>query len=122
MYTLNITITEVCNHNCKYCFEQYYEKNIFSNVEQGRQLKLIKDLCHFLQEKNESITLCFSGGEPFMNYEFMRHIFMDTSEYDNVRYLIYTNGTVSDKINEFNITGLPVLFIFNSFSYSFIFL
>ena len=101
MYTLNITITEVCNHNCKYCFEQYYEKNIFSNVEQGRQLKLIKDLCHFLQEKNESITLCFWGGEPFMNYEFMRHIFMDTLEYDNVRYLIYTNGTVSDKINEF---------------------
>lgn len=100
---IEITITESCNCNCKYCFEgSHCDKVVSNKVEEEKQLKLIDDLCKsFDTTKHDKLTLSFWGGEPFLNLDYMCKIIEHTYKYNFVRYHCYSNGTLVDKYKYF---------------------
>ena len=98
---IEVTITNSCNCNCAYCFEPTHFCSI-DIEEQTRQLTLIEDYCKtFDTEKHSYILLSFWGGEPTLNIDFIHQLVTATSKYEFVRYSMYTNGTMPDKISAF---------------------
>ena len=103
---IEITMTNECNGNCAYCFEHDHSKALIDENEQNRQLKLIIDYCNnFDKNKFNSLNIAFWGGEPMMNFEFMKKIFEQTIIFNFVNYFIYSNGTQFDKF--FEMVHLP---------------
>lgn len=103
---IEITMTNECNGNCSYCFEHNHSKSLIDENEQNRQLKLIVDYCNnFDKNKFSGLNIVFWGGEPMLNFEFMKRIFDQTLAFDFIRYFIYSNGTRFDKY--FEMVHLP---------------
>lgn len=94
---IEITTTDDCNCNCKYCFEHnnnYCKKDRNLKIEE-RQIELLKATCQqFKRDKYQWLTISFWGGEPLLNIDFMLDIINVTCQYDFVRYHIYSNGTL----------------------------
>lgn len=103
MCTVEVTITESCNRNCKYCFEGNYNRHhVRDEDEEDRQVKLIADFCaNFPRDKFDTLKIIFWGGEPMMNLDFVLKIVRATHQYDFVLYFVYTNGTMTKKWTEF---------------------
>lgn len=98
---IEITTTNQCNGNCSYCFESDHSKSCIDPKIQSRQLELIVRLCEsFDSEKNSSVQLVFWGGEPMMNFDFIKRIIDATVKYEFVQYFMYSNGTLIDKFKE----------------------
>lgn len=88
--TVSIMVTEKCNLNCIYCYENNKsEKNMPFEIA-----KKIIDL-ELANIKNEFVTIDFFGGEPFLNFELIKQIVeYSTSNYvGNFRFFTTTNGT-----------------------------
>ena len=97
--TIEINITNECNCNCKYCFEQDHGKKEINILEQNRQIKLLIDACEkFDVLKYNKLHIVFWGGEPMCNINFIKQIILATYEYEFVDYFMYSNGTL---FNEF---------------------
>ena len=98
---IEITITNSCNCNCKYCFETNH-LNTSNREEEIRQLKLLTDYCKkFDITKHNALNITFWGGEPMLNTNFLYEIIESTYKYPFVNYMMYTNGTLVDKFEEF---------------------
>lgn len=97
---ITITITNRCNLNCTYCYEQFKTKNDM-NFETAKNIILhefsvIKD--------DDTLLIDFMGGEPLINFNLVYDIveFFKTTKYKNrISYFISTNGTlVKDEIKK----------------------
>lgn len=100
-FMIELTISDGCNKNCRYCFERIH-KHIPNPEEEQRQLELIKDACETMDtEKYSGIHISFWGGEPFINPFFMLGVIETTYQFQFVDYHVYTNGTLVDTIKQF---------------------
>lgn len=98
---IEITLTDACNMNCKYCFEHSHS-NKSNPIEEEKQLKLIKELCiNFDTIKFRDLQIVFWGGEPMLNMKFMHKIIEITSPYKFVNYFMYSNGTLIEQYKIF---------------------
>ncbi len=58
-------ITEKCNFNCVHCYKEPFRKDL-----SFEQLKIVADrIKEFVEEKNYSLTISITGGEPFLKQE-----------------------------------------------------
>lgn len=92
---IELCMTNNCNCNCAYCFENCHSGFKRNIEEEYRQIELLVEFCqNFNKQKYSTLTISFWGGEPFLNLDFMTEVFAKTATYDFVRYHIYSNGTL----------------------------
>jgi sulfatase maturation enzyme AslB (radical SAM superfamily) len=101
-YIIELTVTDACNCNCKYCFEHDHASHS-NKDEEIRQLELIKDLCQQLMLKDDcrSLNISFWGGEPILNLGFICKIILATYKYKFITYHLYSNGTLQAEYVKF---------------------
>ncbi len=90
--TVVLTVTEACNLNCIYCYENHKSKRTMS-FETAKDI-IDKEIANLTEEE---IEFDFLGGEPLMNFELICKI--DTylkKQYSHVPYILFitTNGTL----------------------------
>lgn len=99
--SIELTVTNECNCNCEYCFECSHD-DISNRDEELRQLNLLRNYClNFDRLKHRNLKIVFWGGEPMMNTRFLFELIRATYEFDFVSYLMYSNGTLKNKFDEF---------------------
>lgn len=91
--SVTLTITEACNLNCSYCYENHKSKKKMT----FDTAKKILDYELNLDDGFKGVTIDFFGGEPFLEFELIREI----SEYIwNQKYkkpytiFVSSNGTL----------------------------
>lgn len=95
--TVEITVTNLCNCHCDYCFECSHG-DISTPEEEDRQISLLVGMCdRFDRTRHRHLNVTLWGGEPLMNERFLYRIFESTVQYDFVRYMMYSNGTLVDR-------------------------
>jgi uncharacterized protein len=98
----HMVLTEVCNSNCKYC----YEKSMKEENDLNERFKFdysaphesrveISKLKKFL-EKDKNPWIEFYGGEPLLQLEKMREIMKSI----NAKFVVQTNGKLLDKLTK----------------------
>lgn len=97
---ITLTITENCNLNCVYCYENHKSKKKMSfETAKGIVDSEIKKL-----KPNEEIEFDFFGGEPLMNFALIKKIDEHIkTNYPSLKYIMFisTNGTLlTDEIKE----------------------
>ena len=99
---VELTVTDECNCRCEYCFEDCKPRTSLKPEIQQKMLELVVDLCQrFDVNEHSFLNFSFWGGEPFMNEKFMKLIVDQTKKYDFVKYHVYTNGILSDQLEDF---------------------
>lgn len=89
-YTL--TLTDKCNKNCSYCYE--------NNVRKNRSLSttnLYKQLSNIIKEGNAVKQISFFGGEPFLELDLMKRTYYIIKKYNlehsnKINLSFITNG------------------------------
>lgn len=99
VYHVEVTITNQCNCNCKYCFEANHDYNS-SKDEEKLQLSKIIELCEDIKKENSSLILSFWGGEPMMNIDFLFVLIEKTYKYGFITYNMFTNGLLLDNFKK----------------------
>lgn len=97
--TISLLLTESCNLSCVYC----YEHNKSSSKMTFEKAKKILD--HELRDKTpkENTYIDFFGGEPFLNFELMKHIYDYVMSFykGKIHFFASTNGTlIHEEIQE----------------------
>ncbi|MEN3013283.1 MAG: radical SAM protein [Endomicrobiia bacterium] len=100
-------ITEICNLNCLHCYKEPYRKELSL-----LQLKtVLNNLVDFLKERNLTLNLTITGGEPFLKpqlYELLSYI-------DGIPLIkkinFITNGTVIPEKKLQNLSKLGMLYL-----------
>ncbi|MCH5354029.1 MAG: radical SAM protein [Acutalibacter sp.] len=90
---VTLTITEACNLNCTYCYEEHKSKNEMS----FETAKRIIDYELSVDDGKNQVTIDFFGGEPFMNFELIKEICQYTWSKEWPKQYIFfatTNGTL----------------------------
>ncbi len=88
---LQVFLTDVCNLDCKYCFQA--KGNEFIQFDQFKQT--FENIIQML--KPIKLELFFCGGEPFLAFKVIRQIVHYIENYKDVNsidYSITTNGTL----------------------------
>lgn len=111
IYELCLIPTERCNLNCRYCM---VDKSKGGKTKLSVAFAAIDEMM-FLKKNFDGYTISFMGGEPFLNFNFIRQVvsYVDNT-YPNktVFYEIVTNGTlltaeikawIKDNINKLKI-------------------
>ena len=88
-----IHLTDSCNLNCTYCYENKRNRNIsFENI---------KDICDYeISQNSKSANIIFYGGEPLLQKELITKTidYIKSKKSKTVFYFgITTNGTLLDK-------------------------
>jgi radical SAM protein with 4Fe4S-binding SPASM domain len=107
---IHLTITGRCYARCKGCVNSAITMGsdrprnaIVSSqeVEPERDTAIIRELVG--RHRDQSITICFYGGEPFLAVDKMERtwrILKESEAADRFRFLVYTNGELlSDALN-----------------------
>ena len=106
--TIELTPTNACNCNCKYCFEHDHSQRKIDYRLQNRQLQLLVKLCEeFDPAQFNRVNIVFWGGEPMLNLDFVQQVVRATCKYKFVYYMMYSNGTLVDKFKQF--TNDPIV-------------
>lgn len=91
---VRLTITEMCNLNCVYCYEKH-KSNKMMSINDAHQI-INREFLRAEKECFEQLNIEFFGGEPFLNFPLIK----DISEYVlhrhtclNVSLSAVTNGT-----------------------------
>lgn len=98
-YHIDLTTTANCNLNCIYCFEQeYFEHKQFKDYDLfiSRAEELLRS--DFFNKNYQTLTIGFWGGEPTLNMECIEYITYHFRDNNKVKFFIYSNGTLVDKI------------------------
>lgn len=97
-----LIITEDCNMNCVYCYE--HKKN-HNTMPFEVAVKIVENRLQQIKQGDEW-TICFFGGEPFLNFSLIERVDQyiqqqHIAHYRSLKYSLITNGTVlSPKIKE----------------------
>ncbi len=75
-----LVVTENCNSKCTYCFDNYFAGQRINTKDPTRwmQPELIPDLIKFMDKtcadpkQEKRLNIHYIGGEPLMNFEFMK--------------------------------------------------
>jgi uncharacterized protein len=99
--SLIILTSTACNLNCSYCFENHISAHNQLNTKEDID-KIIKFIGRSLVgKKYKTISISFTGGEPFINYKFLYHCIdsVNRKYSDNYKceYSIITNGTLINR-------------------------
>lgn len=93
IYELCLIPTESCNLNCTYCM---VDKSKGTNTELSVAFTAIDEMMN-LKKVFDGYIISFMGGEPFLNFSFIRQIVSYVDKYysdKSVFYEIVTNGTL----------------------------
>lgn len=106
--------TQCCNLNCKYCGYGELYSTFGKRTKSSLSFNMGKGLIDYLQKgwnslKNEScnrrITIAFYGGEPLLNFDFIKKIVLYLKDIrlknNYISYSITTNGVLLDKYMDF---------------------
>jgi len=86
-----LILTENCNLRCKYCFDDAFSDRTICNYNYTMQLDMIDDILLFIKETcSESPSISFFGGEPTMNWEFIKK-FVEKSLNNKFKYTMNSN-------------------------------
>lgn len=92
-----LILTEDCNLRCKYCFDDYFCQRSGNNSIMSTDM--IPDIIEFIHKTHDRkaphIVISFFGGEPMMNYKFIKSFVQYNKDFSplNFEYHINTNGT-----------------------------
>jgi uncharacterized protein len=102
LYCIEITVTQMCNFRCSYCFENNSQLNLSTNLEKDFPLliKRIDDLLHseWFKNKFDGLQICFWGGEPTINFKMIQKIIDIYKNNEMIYFFIYSNGVFSKRI------------------------
>ena len=99
---IHLTITGRCYARCKGCVNSAITMGsdrprntiiTFQEAEPERDTIIIRELAN--RHHNQSITVCFYGGEPFLAADKMEktwRILKESNEANRFRFMVYTNG------------------------------
>jgi len=107
-----INLTNKCNLRCSFCCSGKVvfkdEQKELSNDEIKNILSYIrKDIVKHTKEINRVV---FYGGEPFIVPHIIKRIINNTSDL-NVKYMLYTNGILIDKISFSILERLDIILV-----------
>lgn len=106
-HTINyyeLILTEDCNLRCTYCFDDYFTQR--SGRNNIMKTDMIPDIIEFIKKTYDKegikhghpIHISFFGGEPMMNYKFIKKFIEEMDEQPILhQYSINTNGTYLNK-------------------------
>lgn len=110
----HILLTELCNSNCRYCYEKSMResgdklnKNFKFDFSSPSKSKIsIEKLKNFL-EKDKNAVLIFYGGEPLLEIEKIKEII------DNIKvpFRMQTNGLLLDKLPIFYLKKIDKILV-----------
>lgn len=94
-------VTDYCNLSCQYCsLRELYRNNkkTRKNIDEKRAYAFLKYIID-LKPLNSDLLICFFGGEPLINIEFIKYIVreancLNTRKSLNLEYMITTNATL----------------------------
>lgn len=100
-------LTLRCEHACPYCqvSRQSENKSAYDMSEENAD----KSILLALSSPNQTIKIEFQGGEPFLNFDLMKHVVAKSTEWNaqlpnpkNISFVAATNlAVVTDKMLEF---------------------
>lgn len=100
---ITLQITQCCNLRCSYCAYSNDKNELQRNHSNKRMsMEVAKKAIDFLLEHScdsEEIIIGFYGGEPFLEYDFIKEIVIYVNENvvgKKVRFSVTTNGTLID--------------------------
>ena len=82
-----------CNFRCKYCYESHDKKRKYGEKELNYFIKYINSL-------SSKVVIDFFGGEPLLNYTWIKSLITNISKSNNsrrIRYSMTTNGYLLNK-------------------------
>lgn len=91
---LTFIVTDDCNFNCSYCFQEKEKKYMDSAT-----LEAAVDLFYPLLKSDEKIDIGFYGGEPLLAYEQIKHAVLllqekNRTHYKEIGYSVTSNGSL----------------------------
>lgn len=112
-------VTDMCNLNCVYCalgeLYEWGENRNSKRIDIDAAIKLLKHIFLLkLQNEQYELTISFYGGEPLLNFDFIKRIICVVQDLNiekkmNIRYSMTTNAVLIDNYidylvcNNFNI-------------------
>jgi radical SAM protein with 4Fe4S-binding SPASM domain len=106
-YHLRLTVEGGCNMSCSYCYEIDKKRHAMTVATADRAIAAWRDLLEPRDLPGSTIRLF--GGEPFMNWPLMEHVFATATvglPAGSVQWLVNTNGTL---IREQHVRALQAL-------------
>lgn len=109
-----IFLTYRCNLNCSYCFasnvvfDNNSAKYSLSDDKSNQIISFIKR--DILKRKSKDNSIVFFGGEPTLVPHVIDYIIRETSDL-NLKYSIYTNGLLLDRIPKYILSKLDTILI-----------
>lgn len=100
IFKLILLVTENCNFFCKYCYQTKEKKEMNWGTAK-------KSLDFFFNQKSDSYSLYFLGGEPLLNFSLIKDIvhYLDEKYKQSkkkIHYNISTNGSlITDNVLQF---------------------
>ncbi len=104
MKYLILKITNRCNLNCIYCYNQteglrYNRRFLFnsSNEIKDMDFKTVKNSINYILLNTDKLKIQFTGGEPLLNFDLIEKVIKYCNKYHNdknISYAVQTNGTL----------------------------
>lgn len=96
VYGLEITTTEACNFNCRYCFERNHKPEPIKLTKEI-VIKRVNELLNnqWFQDQYCGIKLILWGGEPTLNSSLCISLMEAFRKDERVCFFIYTNGSTT---------------------------
>lgn len=98
-FHVDINVTTSCNLKCQYCFVGGKDAD-FDSVERicNFLYRLIQS--KFFLDNYKMLSVNFWGGEPTLRPDFIRDVIAAFDGVGNIRFFIYSNGTMLERIKE----------------------
>lgn len=100
--TFILQITESCNLNCRYCFEGEKGGDCMRHDMIPAIISFIGDYMRNTFIVDKQVCINFNGGEPLLNFDFMKAVVIELKKAGISNYSISTNFTkVNDEVMDF---------------------
>lgn len=108
-----IYITKDCNLSCKYCCGQGIRKAGMHGLSKPKNIRKIAEyvLSNMNAHEDEYNNVVFYGGEPLLNQGDIKRFIDLTDGCKNIKYCLYTNGMILDKMDDFLLNKIDYLFV-----------
>lgn len=96
VYGLEITTTEACNFNCRYCFERNHKPEPIKLTKEI-VIKRVNELLNsqWFQDHHCGIKIILWGGEPTLNRNLCISLMEEFKDNEKICFFVYTNGSTT---------------------------